>query len=123
MRIIITRSISIIPCVIVTLFSYGSLDSLNFWCNIVQAIQIPFALFPILHFTSSKRVMGSFRNNLLLIILCYGIALCVLSINLFFLINLIVRPYPNFNKYILIFTIYYFLRLILESFIFIYSEP
>ena len=91
MRIIITRSISIVPCVVFTMASYNSLDALNFWCNIIQSIQIPFALFPILHFTSSKRIMGSFRNNWPLKITCYLIALCVLSINTFFIINLIVE--------------------------------
>lgn len=90
MRIIITRSISIVPCVIVTMSTYNMLDSLNFWCNIVQSIQIPFALFPILHFTSSKRIMGSFRNNMLLKITCYAISLIVLAVNLFFFINLII---------------------------------
>lgn len=89
-RIIITRCISIVPCVIVTMSSYNSLDNLNFWCNIVQSIQIPFALFPILHFTSSKRIMGSFRNNFLLKIVCCLISLCVLGVNVFFLVNLIV---------------------------------
>lgn len=90
-RIIITRSISIIPCVIVTMSSYNSLDNLNFWCNIIQSIQIPFALFPILHFTSSKRIMGSFRNNFILKIICCLISVCIISVNVFFLVNLIVE--------------------------------
>jgi Mn2+/Fe2+ NRAMP family transporter len=90
MRIILTRSISIVPCVIVLLSSYKSLDSLNFWCNIIQAIQLPFALLPLLHFTSSKRIMGVFRNKLPLKIICYIVSLTILAINIFFLINLIV---------------------------------
>ena len=91
MRIIITRFISIVPCVIVLLSTYNSLDSLNFWCNIIQAIQLPFALLPIIHFTSSNRIMGSFRNSLLLKLICYLVASFVLAINIFFLVNLIVK--------------------------------
>ena len=90
-RIIITRSISILPCVIITLLAYDSIKHLNFWCNIIKAIQLPFALLPILHFTSSRRIMGSFRTNLLLKTICYLIAFCILSINIYFLFNLIVN--------------------------------
>jgi natural resistance-associated macrophage protein len=38
MRIIITRSISIVPCLIITLSSYNTLSTLTFWCNIIQGI-------------------------------------------------------------------------------------
>lgn len=89
-RIIVTRSISIMPCVIVTMLAYGSIGQLNFWCNIIQALQLPFALLPLLHFTSSKRIMGFLRNNVLLKITCYLIASCVLGVNFYFLISLIV---------------------------------
>lgn len=90
-RIIVTRSISIIPCVIISLLTVDEITHLNFWCNIIKAIQLPFALLPILHFTSSKRIMGSFRNNLLLKIICYFISVCVLAINVYFIINMIVE--------------------------------
>lgn len=90
-RIIVTRSISIIPCVIVTMLAYGSIGQLNFWCNIIQAVQLPFALLPLLHFTSSKRIMGFLRNNILLKVTCYLIASCVLGVNFYFLISLILE--------------------------------
>ena len=90
MRIIITRSISIIPCVIVALTSYNSVDKLTFWCNIIQAIQLPFALLPILHFTSSKRIMGPFRVKMPLKLICYMITICVVGINVYFSLSLIV---------------------------------
>ena len=89
-RIIVTRSISIVPCVIICLLTVDSIVHLNFWCNIIKAIQLPFALLPILHFTSSKRVMGAFRNHFILKIICYLISFCVLSINVYFIIDMIV---------------------------------
>jgi natural resistance-associated macrophage protein 2 len=92
-RIIITRSISIIPCVIVALSSYNSIDKLTFWCNIIQAIQLPFALLPILHFTSSKRIMGPFRVKMPLKLICYLITVCVIGINVYFSLSLIVSSF------------------------------
>ena len=89
-RIIITRSISIVPCVVITLLAIDSIHHLNFWCNIVKAIQLPFALLPILHFTSCKRIMGSFRTNILLRLVCYFITMCILSINVYFVVIIIV---------------------------------
>lgn len=100
-RIIVTRSISIVPCVIISLLTVDSIVHLNFWCNIIKAIQIPFALLPILHFTSSKRVMGSFRNHFVLKVICYLIAFCVLSINVYFIIDMIMIKNNKIWSYVL----------------------
>jgi NRAMP (natural resistance-associated macrophage protein)-like metal ion transporter len=62
-RILIIRSLAILIAVPIALLALGSIDQLNFWCNIIQAVQLPFALLPILHFTASKRIMGQFRMN------------------------------------------------------------
>ena len=40
-------------------------DSADQWLNILQSIQLPFALLPVLHFTSNPKVMGRFANTLL----------------------------------------------------------
>jgi natural resistance-associated macrophage protein len=90
-RIIITRSISIVPCVIITLLAIDVIGSLSFWCNIIKAMQLPFALLPILHFTSSKRIMGTFRSNFMLRSTCYLITACVLSVNVYFVIMIIIE--------------------------------
>ncbi|MCH98514.1 metal transporter Nramp2-like, partial [Trifolium medium] len=44
----------------------GSLDTLNEWLNVLQAIQIPFALIPLLTLVSKQEVMGTFRIGPLL---------------------------------------------------------
>jgi Mn2+/Fe2+ NRAMP family transporter len=89
-RIIVTRSISIVPCVIVCLLFTDSIIHVNLWCNIIKALQLPFALLPILHFTRSRRIMGAFRNNLFFQLVCYTITFGVLAINIYFLISFIV---------------------------------
>lgn len=64
MRSLITRSCAIIPTVIVALVfetSEDSLDILNEWLNVLQSIQIPFALIPLLFLVSKEHIMGAFR--------------------------------------------------------------
>ncbi len=63
-RILIIRSITIALAIPIALLALGSIDELNFWCNIIQTVQLPFALLPVLHFTASKRIMGQFKMNM-----------------------------------------------------------
>lgn len=63
-RALITRSFAIIPTIIVALIfdtSEESLDVLNEWLNVLQSVQIPFALIPLLCLVSKEQIMGSFR--------------------------------------------------------------
>lgn len=52
-----------VPAVIVAVIAKNSDahtgDTLDEYLNILQSIQLPFALLPILHFTSSRRIMGA----------------------------------------------------------------
>ncbi|KAK2429771.1 metal transporter Nramp6 [Trifolium repens] len=69
LRALITRSCAIVPTMIVAIMfntSEGSLDTLNEWLNVLQAIQIPFALIPLLTLVSKQEVMGTFRIGPLL---------------------------------------------------------
>ena len=114
-RIIVTRSISIVPCVIVCLLTTESIVHVNLWCNIIKALQLPFALLPILHFTRSKRIMGTFRNHFLFQFICYLITSCVLAINIFFLFSFIVssrisKAFQSVNLNIKLFQINFFFR-------------
>eukprot|EP01018_Ginkgo_biloba_P014798 Gb_30457 [translate_table: standard] len=64
MRALITRSFAIVPTVIVALIfdtSEDKLDVLNEWLNVLQSIQIPFALIPLLCLVSKEQVMGIFK--------------------------------------------------------------
>lgn len=64
MRALITRSFAIVPTIVVALVfntSEHSLDTLNEWLNVLQSIQIPFALIPLLTLVAKEQVMGVFR--------------------------------------------------------------
>ncbi|KAG8474705.1 hypothetical protein CXB51_031210 [Gossypium anomalum] len=63
-RALITRSCAIIPTILVALVfdsSEAALDTLNEWLNVLQSIQIPFALIPLLCLVSKEQIMVAFR--------------------------------------------------------------
>ncbi|XWS24151.1 hypothetical protein CRYUN_Cryun28dG0075900 [Craigia yunnanensis] len=79
LRALITRSFAIVPTIIVALVfntSEASLDILNEWLNVLQSIQIPFALIPLLTLVAKEQVMGVFRIGPFLEPACYH---CYLS--------------------------------------------
>lgn len=64
LRALITRSCAIIPTMIVALAFEASedmLDVLNEWLNVLQSVQIPFALIPLLCLVSKEEIMGVFK--------------------------------------------------------------
>lgn len=89
-RICLTRCLALVPAMLIAILAKDYLNLLNFWCNIIQSIQLPFALIPILHFTSSKRIMGIFKTSIYYKLSSYLIALFVIGINFYMLINLLV---------------------------------
>lgn len=63
-RALISRSIAILPAAIVALFfdtSEAALDILNEWLNVLQSLQIPFCLIPLLTLVSKEELMGEFK--------------------------------------------------------------
>jgi len=89
-RSLITRSFAIVPTMIVALVfnkSESTLDVLNEWLNILQSIQIPFALIPLLYLVSKEEIMGSFAIGRLLKNVTWCVAALVISINGYLLLD------------------------------------
>ncbi|KUF96905.1 Phosphatidylinositide phosphatase SAC1-B [Phytophthora nicotianae] len=60
-RVALTRGVALIPAIIVALISQDrqfQSDRFNELLNVLQSVQLPFALLPLLAFTTSKRLMG-----------------------------------------------------------------
>ncbi|KAK9805646.1 hypothetical protein WJX72_009884 [[Myrmecia] bisecta] len=94
-RIGITRTVAIAPTLLVALLSGSQLDALNQWLNVLQSIQLPFALIPVLAMTSSERVMGkAFANSRGIWVAAWAIAACVLSINMWLLFEFASQSMP-----------------------------
>lgn len=66
-RVALTRGVALVPAVIVAVISQNSQfrsDRFNELLNVLQSVQLPFALIPLLAFTSSSGLMGwSFVNS------------------------------------------------------------
>ena len=68
LRRLITRAIAIVPAVLVIgLRGQGSVNDLLTLSQVVLALQLPFAMFPLLHFTSSRKRMGTWKNGWVLL--------------------------------------------------------
>lgn len=81
-RALLTRSIAIVPAALVSLLETDKVDSLNSSLNNLQSLLLPFAVLPLLYFTSRPGIMGSFITSWPHRFLCWAIAAAVLAINL-----------------------------------------
>ena len=81
-RVLFTRLIAIAPTLLVAIFAdIRHLTNMNDILNVLQSLQLPFALFPILHFTNEAKVMSSFKNGLIMKVIVWLLAIGVISIN------------------------------------------
>ncbi|PON91062.1 NRAMP-like metal transporter [Trema orientale] len=90
MRALITRSFAIIPTIVVAVIfntSEASLDILNEWLNVLQSIQIPFALIPLLTLVTKEQVMGVFKIGPVLERVAWTVAALVMLINGYLLLD------------------------------------
>ncbi|CAH9078169.1 unnamed protein product [Cuscuta europaea] len=90
MRALITRSFAILPTVVVALVFHrteSSLDVLNEWLNVLQSVQIPFALVPLLTLVSKEEVMGSFKIGPFIEKTAWTVAILVMVINGYLLLD------------------------------------
>lgn len=86
-RVLFTRSIAITPTLLVALFQdVERLTGMNDFLNVLQSMQLPFALIPILTFTSMTSVMHDFVNGLAWKIAGGVVIFIVCAINMYFVI-------------------------------------
>ena len=88
LRRLITRSLAIIPTVIVTFF-YGERGtaSLLILSQVILSMQLSFAVFPLVAFTSDRKKMGEFVNRSWLKQLSYTVAFLIAGLNAWLLIQ------------------------------------
>jgi manganese transport protein len=81
-RRLITRALAITPAVIVIGFAgEGKVTSLIILSQVVLSFQLPFAVIPLIRFTSSKEKMGEFANRRSTVILAWVVAAAILFFN------------------------------------------
>ena len=83
-RRLITRSLAILPAVfIIGLRGDSSVTDLLTLSQVVLALQLPFAMFPLLHFTSSRKRMGTWKNGWLLLVAGWTSAILITSMDIY----------------------------------------
>ena len=89
MRRLITRGVAIVPAVIVAIwFGESGTAKLLVLSQVILSMQLSFAVFPLVSFTSDKLKMGDFANPLWLKLLAYGVAIIIAVLNIWLLVQL-----------------------------------
>ncbi len=82
LRRLITRSIAIIPAVIVIGFAgEGKVTWLLILSQVVLSFQLPFAVIPLIQFTSDRTKMGVFANSRVTVVIAWIVAAAILFFN------------------------------------------
>jgi manganese transport protein len=84
LRRLLTRSLAIVPAVVV-IGAQGdsSVTDLLTLSQVILALQLPFAMFPLLHFASSRKRMGSWRLGKFLLLAGWGSALLITAMDIY----------------------------------------
>jgi manganese transport protein len=87
LRRLITRGIAIIPAVAMVAVSGGKTVDMLVWSQVILALQLPFALIPLVMFTSDRKKMGTFTNPTWLAVVGYTIGALIISLNIYMLVS------------------------------------
>jgi manganese transport protein len=90
LRRLITRSIAIIPTIIVVAITgERGTEKLLLLSQVILSLQLSFAVVPLVIFTSSRRRMGEFVNGLWLKVLSWFVAALIAGLNGWFLVMML----------------------------------
>ena len=83
LRRLITRLLAIVPAIFVTIY-YGEsgVAKLLVLSQVVLSLQLPFAIVPLVNFTSNHTKMGTFVNPKWLTILAWTVTLIIIALNI-----------------------------------------
>jgi manganese transport protein len=82
LRRLITRAIAIVPAVIVSvIYGESGTAKLLVLSQVILSLQLSFAVFPLVQFTSDKAKMGEFVNPAWLKFLAWTVAIVIGSLN------------------------------------------
>ena len=89
-RRFVTRLLAILPAILVIgLGGGGNVTDLLVFSQVVLALQLPLAMFPLLHFTSSRRRMGRYANGWFLLTVGWGSCLLITALDFYGLLRMV----------------------------------
>jgi manganese transport protein len=84
LRRMISRLLAVIPAIIiVSIRGSGSITDLVNLSQVILCLILPFAMFPLLHFTSSRKIMGQWRNGWFLLILGWASVIVITGMDIY----------------------------------------
>jgi manganese transport protein len=87
-RRLVTRSIAIIPAVIVAaLYGEGGVGRLLILSQVILSLQLSFAVVPLVQFTTDRRKMGRFANHQFLAISAWIVTIVIIALNGYLLVQ------------------------------------
>jgi manganese transport protein len=83
-RRLITRGLAILPAIlIIGIRGESSVNDLLTLSQVVLALQLPLAMFPLLHFTSSRKRMGKWKSGWLLLMAGWSSAILITAMDVY----------------------------------------
>src|SRR3954468_21423399 len=105
LRRLVTRSIAIIPAVIVIVWKgNGAVDGLLILSQVILSLQLAFAVVPLIQFTSDRKKMGDFATPMWVKILAWLAAFIIIALNLKLVFDTIAAGFENHSR-LVIFTL------------------
>jgi len=102
-RVLFTRSIAIAPTLLVATYKgISDLTGMNDFLNVLQSLQLPFAVLPLLTFTNDKAIMKEFKNNKIVIVVTWLLAATVIFINMYLVVESLQSSMTTANKKLLL---------------------
>jgi len=84
LRRMISRLLAVIPAIlIVCVRGGGGITDLVNLSQVVLCLILPFAMFPLLQFTSSRKIMGQWRNGWFLLALGWGSVIAITGMDIY----------------------------------------
>lgn len=91
-RVAFTRIFALGPALAVAASTYSNqklFNNINEYLNVLQSVQLPFAMLPVLHFTASKKLLGGFRSGTCFMVISVLLAALVIAVNVVLVIQFV----------------------------------
>jgi manganese transport protein len=84
LRRMISRLLAVVPAIIIVCIrGNGSITDLVNLSQVILCLILPFAMFPLLHFTSSRKIMGQWRNGWILLTLGWASVIVITVMDIY----------------------------------------
>jgi len=87
-RVLVTRTIAILPTFLIAFYeNIQNLSGMNDLLNCLMSLMLPFAIIPLITFTSNKSIMGDFTNGIVSKVFAISLSILVIAVNIYFVLD------------------------------------